>query len=158
MRRTTAIRRSSATLALIALGVVSMTAGAGQVTRLTPPSELFSSGTPDPIVARFLPGQLFDLQATVQPDPGTTIVRFSFLVDDLGATRYDAAGLARMSTVTETGPASLCIDDAGKTTGKSGCVLVAGLPANTAILSLRFSKECRACTRSRSPPSRATAS
>jgi alkaline phosphatase len=101
---------------------------------------------------------LFDLQATVQPDPGTTIVRFSFLVDDLGATRYDAAGLARMSTVTETGPASLCIDDAGKTTGKSGCVLVAGLPANTAILRAAFRRECRACTRSRSPPSRATAS
>ena len=38
------------------------------VTRLTPPSELFSSGQPAPVIARFLPGQRFDLQATIRPD------------------------------------------------------------------------------------------
>ena len=38
------------------------------VTRLTPPSELFSNGQPAPLIARFLPGQRFDLQATIRPD------------------------------------------------------------------------------------------
>ena len=38
------------------------------VTRLTPPSELFSSGQAAPVIARFLPGQRFDLQATLRPD------------------------------------------------------------------------------------------
>ena len=38
------------------------------VSRLTPPSELFASGQPEPVIARFLPGQRFDLQATVKPD------------------------------------------------------------------------------------------
>ena len=49
---------------------------APRVTRLTPPSELFSSGRADPIIARFLPGQRFDLQATVQPDAGQVILRY----------------------------------------------------------------------------------
>jgi len=137
MQRATVARRSLAKLILVALGGLSATAGAGEVSRLTPPSELFSSGTPDPVIARFLPGQLFDLQATVQPDPGMTITKFAFTVDGFGATRYDEAGLARLGNVTETGPADTCIDAAGKTTGKAGCVLVAGLPANTAVLSQR---------------------
>ena len=38
------------------------------VTRLTPPSALFSSGEAAPVIARFLPEQRFDLQATIQPD------------------------------------------------------------------------------------------
>ncbi|MDE2418131.1 MAG: alkaline phosphatase [Burkholderiales bacterium] len=38
------------------------------VSRLTPPSELFSSANQGPVIARFLPGQRFDLQATVRPD------------------------------------------------------------------------------------------
>lgn len=51
------------------------------VTRLTPPSELFSSGRADPAIARFLPGQRFDLQATVKPDAGQKITAARFLVD-----------------------------------------------------------------------------
>jgi len=54
------------------------------VSRLTPPSGLFSFGDPNPpIIARFLPGQRFDLQATVQPDGGTTIAKIEFLVDGI---------------------------------------------------------------------------
>lgn len=52
------------------------------VSRLTPPSMLFSfndAGTP--ITSRFLPGQRFDLQATVSPDAGRTITNISFSVD-----------------------------------------------------------------------------
>jgi alkaline phosphatase len=52
------------------------------VSRLTPPSELFNSGDPNPpYIARFLPGQRFDLQATISPDPGQTIAVAQFFVD-----------------------------------------------------------------------------
>lgn len=51
------------------------------VSRLTPPSELFSSGDLEPIIARFFVRQKFDLQATIRTDPGTTITRFEFKVD-----------------------------------------------------------------------------
>ena len=49
------------------------------VSRLTPPSELFASGNPNPpVIGRFLPGQRFDLQATVRLDAGTTLKDFAF--------------------------------------------------------------------------------
>lgn len=69
--------------AITAAALVALHAAAAPtVTRLTPPSELFASGkaTP-PILARFLPGQRFDLQATVRLDAGTTLMGFRFLVD-----------------------------------------------------------------------------
>jgi alkaline phosphatase len=54
-----------------------------KVTRLTPPSMLFSYNDPGtPITSRFLPGQRFDLQATVAPDSGKTITEISFYVDN----------------------------------------------------------------------------
>jgi alkaline phosphatase len=57
------------------------------VSRLTPPSELFASGRTAPIVARFLAGQKFDLQATLIPDAGQEILSVQFLVDDRRVTR-----------------------------------------------------------------------
>jgi alkaline phosphatase len=55
---------------------------APQITRLTPPSELFSSGSEAPVIARFLPDQRFDLQATIVPDSADkTIVKAVFWVD-----------------------------------------------------------------------------
>ena len=55
---------------------------APSVSRLTPPSELFSSGQPAPVIARFLPGQRFDLQATLRPDDGgKTISAVRFMID-----------------------------------------------------------------------------
>ena len=52
------------------------------VSRLTPPSALFTFGDPTPpIIARFLPGQRFDIQATVRPDAGQTINSAVFKVD-----------------------------------------------------------------------------
>lgn len=54
---------------------------APQVSRLTPPSELFSSQRPAPVIARFLPGQRFDLQATLRPDAGTTLTEVRFALD-----------------------------------------------------------------------------
>jgi alkaline phosphatase len=85
------MKSSKRTSMLTALAVLAggSTFAAPTVTRLTPPSALFSFGdaTP-PIVARFLPGQRFDLQATVVPDPGTTIVSAKFKVNgkDVGGT------------------------------------------------------------------------
>ncbi|MEO7597815.1 MAG: alkaline phosphatase [Opitutus sp.] len=52
------------------------------VSRLTPPSLLFSTGVEgEPYTSRFLPGQRFDLQATVRPDPGQLITSATFWVD-----------------------------------------------------------------------------
>ena len=56
-------------LSALALCALAFSAHAAPtVTRLTPPSELFSSGQAAPVIARFLPGQRFDLQATLRPD------------------------------------------------------------------------------------------
>ena len=71
----------------IATASISLTA-APVVSRLTPPSGLFSFADPKPpIISRFLPGQRFDLQATVQPDSGTTITKIEFLVDNVLVSR-----------------------------------------------------------------------
>ncbi len=104
-----------------ALGVALATAAgaspaAPQVTRLTPPSELFNSGAPSPVISRFLPGQRFDLQATVIPDTGATIKSVRFSVD----------GRAVRGTVT------LKIDG-----------LIPSLPAGTTVASLRAHDEAR---------------
>jgi alkaline phosphatase len=73
-----------AVLPLLGLLFVSASpAGAAPtVTRLTPPSALFSFGdaTP-PFVSRFLTDQRFDLQATVRPDAGQSITQVEFFVD-----------------------------------------------------------------------------
>ena len=72
-------------LALGALSLISMAWAPAQaaptVSRLTPPSELFSSGQADPVIARFLPGQRFDLQASIRPDEGQQITGVRFLLD-----------------------------------------------------------------------------
>jgi alkaline phosphatase len=56
---------------------------APDVTRLTPPSNLFVTGQAEPIVSRFLPGQRFDLQATVAPDTGYVVSSVRFQVDGI---------------------------------------------------------------------------
>src|SRR5262245_15744875 len=71
------------------------TMAAPSVSRLTPPSALFESGdaTP-PIVSRFLPGQRFDLQATISPDPGRTITDVQFFVNGAAVSAPVSWGLA----------------------------------------------------------------
>ncbi len=67
----------------LSLGLSASTWAAPWVSRLTPPSRLFSQGdATSPYIARFLPGQRFDLQATVRLDPGTHLKEFVFLIDD----------------------------------------------------------------------------
>jgi len=69
--------------ALTLAGLTGWTAvhAAPSVSRLTPPSVLFTAGQPDPVVARFLPGQRFDLQATLRPEAGRRITGVRFAVD-----------------------------------------------------------------------------
>ncbi len=81
--------RLSHTLNRLSLGLIALSAlGAGTVqaaptvSRLTPPSELFASGRAAPVIARFLPGQRFDLQATLRPDDtAKTITQARFMID-----------------------------------------------------------------------------
>jgi len=77
------IHQSMSVLAMCTLVALAPPAqSAPVVSRLTPPSALFSFGdTNPPIISRFLPGQRFDLQATVRPDAGQTIVAADFRVN-----------------------------------------------------------------------------
>ncbi len=70
---------SLAALSLLASHAVM---AAPEVSRLTPPSELFTSGQAAPLIARFLPEQRFDLQATIVPDAADkNIAKAKFYVD-----------------------------------------------------------------------------
>ncbi|HMP82387.1 MAG TPA: alkaline phosphatase [Verrucomicrobiota bacterium] len=88
------------------LAAASLADAAPVVSRLTPPSALFTFNDPNPpIVARFLPDQRFDLQATVQPDAGQTIVEAKFYVNGklvnaaVSSTPATVAGLPANTTV-----------------------------------------------------------
>ena len=72
---------SLSTMTLVLLAATA-THAAPTVSRLTPPSELFSSGQAAPVIARFLPNQRFDLQATLRPDDaGKSISSARFSID-----------------------------------------------------------------------------
>ena len=79
--------RPSLPRCLVALSAYALLSGAAvqaapSVSRLTPPSELFSSGQAAPLIARFLPGQRFDLQATLRPDDASkSISAARFAID-----------------------------------------------------------------------------
>jgi alkaline phosphatase len=117
----TVLRSKLLTCALVALAmalsgpVLAAPSTPPSVTRLAPPSRLFSNGYGGaPVTARFLPGQRFDLQATVSPGAGQTITEVKFYVN----------GKLVPGTVT------------------LASATVAGLPTNTMIASLRaYSKE-----------------
>lgn len=137
--------RAATRFAVFSILLLGATAtNAATVSRLTPPSELFASGRAAPVIARFLPGQRFDLQATVQPDAGKTIESFQFYVDGTSTSPslQFPGGIvvpsnAARSRIVETGPSASCVNAEGRTTGASGCKLVAGLAANSAVLSQR---------------------
>ena len=99
-------------LSIAIAAATSIATASPTVSRLTPPSQLFATNGAEksPIIARFVPGQRFDLQATISPDDTSkTISSAQFFVD--GA----AVG---NGTLTTTG-------------------LIGGLPANSAVASLR---------------------
>ena len=84
--RITAHLRYTAHVLLIVLGVAFVTTSLAAVpiiSRLTPPSLKFSENHDGPpYIARFIAGQRFDLQATIQPDSGREICSARFYVDD----------------------------------------------------------------------------
>jgi len=88
-----------ALITFIAAMASGLAGAAPTISRLTPPSELFGSGSPEPIISRFVSGQRFDLQATVRADADTTIRELQFFVDgqpvkgDVTLTPADAPGL-----------------------------------------------------------------
>ena len=91
-----------------------MAQAAPSVSRLTPPSELFASGREAdaaPVIARFLPGQRFDLQATLIPDAGRRIVSARFEIDskavDLPHALRDCASGCRKELAAETAIATV---------------------------------------------------
>jgi alkaline phosphatase len=97
---------TAAALVAAALAAPLAAEAAPKVSRLTPPSALFTFGDPaEPYISRFLPGQRFDLQATVQPDAGQTITSVQFFVNDqpvpqgVAFTPATVAGLAANSTI-----------------------------------------------------------
>lgn len=113
------------TLSVAVLTALATLAGAADaapvISRLTPPSNplIASANT----LARFLPGQRFDLQATVQTDGTNQIASVVFAVD--GAT---------VATLTND------LTTADQFSGKTGLVkngLVSGLAANSVVASLR---------------------
>jgi len=80
--KTTRIDLITTAFTLSAAFLAGSASAAPTVSRLTPPSALFTFGDPSPpVIARFLPGQRFDLQATVRPDAGQTITSAIFKVD-----------------------------------------------------------------------------
>ena len=88
---------SSISLAILVGALPTLAEAAPTVSRLTPPSELFSSGRAEgPYIARFIPGQRFDLQATIRLDAGTTLKDFVFAVD--GAAVKAAPGASSVVT------------------------------------------------------------
>ena len=116
------MKKTTATLALAAALFAGLAAAhaASVISRLTPPSALFSFNSAGaPYISRFLVGQYFDLQVTASPDAGQTISGVQFLVDGNPVSATDPLG----NPIAYSPPV---------TTG-----LVAGKPAGTAVLSFR---------------------
>ena len=87
----------SATCASLAAPVIS---------RLTPPSNPVVAGAST--LARFLPGQRFDLQATVRPDAGMSITSVSFAVDGVNVSAPAGNSSLRAATaITATFPGAV---------------------------------------------------
>lgn len=90
--------RKSLPLLLALLGATALTAEAAPtISRLTPPSNPIVSGATT--LARFLPGQRFDLQATVRPDAGQTIASVEFKVDGVSVGVISGNGVAGVKSM-----------------------------------------------------------
>ena len=79
-------------LALAVTGILAAgadSANALSISRLTPPSNPVSPTATT--LSRFIPGQKFDLQATVSPDAGTSISQVEFFVDGVSVGVANAA-------------------------------------------------------------------
>jgi alkaline phosphatase len=97
LRHAKLVVRPAAALGALVLAAIPA-AAAPRITRLSPPSNLFTSGEAAPVVARFLPGQRFDLQATVVPDAGFAVKSVGFFVDNVAVPGAVALAPATAST------------------------------------------------------------
>ena len=90
----------AATVASILAAGINSANSTPVISRLTPPSQLFATDGADsaPLIARFIPGQRFDLQATVRPDEGQTIARVEWSID--GKPYTPAAGTTSLVPAT----------------------------------------------------------
>ncbi len=108
--------------ALLAAGAMTANA-APTITRLTPPSQFFAtSGSQHaPMIARFVQGQLFDLQATVRPDSGQTITKVQWSMDGKPL-RYNEnkASLVPATVITATVPGAVAASVRGVSVVKPG--------------------------------------
>jgi alkaline phosphatase len=87
-------------LGAVALATVPALQAAPVISRLTPPSALFTFGDAgEPYTSRFLPGQRFDLQVTVRPDADQTITGAEFYVNGKKVQRPVAVAPATVSGV-----------------------------------------------------------
>ncbi|MDD5321174.1 MAG: alkaline phosphatase [Methylococcales bacterium] len=92
---------------ILAVGINSANA-APVISRLTPPSQLFATNGAEsaPLIARFIPGQRFDLQATVRPDTDQTITGVEWFIDGSPYTPgAGATSLVPATTLTTATPA-----------------------------------------------------
>jgi alkaline phosphatase len=105
---------------IAALGAVAGNAEALTISRLTPPSNPVVAGAST--LARFLPGQRFDLQATVRPDAGQVITSVEFLVD--------GASVGVVSNVATPAVATCATDKA--VTGNKGMMPATAITATAA--------------------------
>jgi alkaline phosphatase len=111
---------------------------ASVITRLTPPSVKFLDPADDagPYISRFLPGQRFDLQATVQPDTGRTVSSAVFKVD--GQTVSGTVGVVKSLTLTGvTNPSGKLLTVSSTSNLSIGMAVTgAGIAASSTIASI----------------------
>ncbi|MDP2903140.1 MAG: alkaline phosphatase [Methylovulum sp.] len=107
---------------ILAVGVNSANA-APTISRLTPPSQLFATnGTQStPMIARFIAGQKFDLQATVRPDANQTITKVEWSIDGAAINVIKSkTSLVPATALTATVPNAVAASVRGFSIGKIG--------------------------------------
>ena len=137
-------------ITVVAVSASALAGGAPTISRLTPPSELFATGSAEPIISRFVAGQRFDLQATVRPDGDSAIRELQFFVDgqpvkgDVTLVAADAPGLPAKSVVATRRAFSMtrpgvhvlsarAVDERGQTVEARGNFELVALAANAHV-------------------------
>lgn len=111
-----------AVASILAAGASSVNA-APTISRLTPPSQLFATNgaQSNPMIARFISGQRFDLQATVRPDAGQTILKVEWSIDGAPLrVAKNQTSLVPATALTATVPGAVAASVRGFSTAKIG--------------------------------------
>lgn len=93
------------------------------ISRLSPPSQLFATNGQQaaPMISRFLPGQRFDLQATLKPDAGMTFTQITGDVDGTPLTApAGATGIVPATAIASTAPGAIVASLRGYSNNKVG--------------------------------------